>query len=157
MINIKKYTKSPLIALLSIIIPLGGLGGLISCTDTWDEHYQTGVMGEGTLWESIKNNQQLSNFARVIEATGYAKSLSSSQVFTVFAPTNDSFTDADANEIISQYQEGLAKGLKDEKNTAIKEFVRFILNVSLHTRQEYNTKVSVYKCIRYYGSQPIRY
>ena len=123
MINIKKYTKSPLIALLSIIIPLGGLGGLISCTDTWDEHYQTGVMGEGTLWESIKNNQQLSNFARVIEATGYAKSLSSSQVFTVFAPTNDSFTDADANEIISQYQEGLAKGLKDEKNTAIKEFV----------------------------------
>ena len=110
-------------ALLSIIIPLGGLGGLNSCTDTWDEHYQTGVMGEGNLWESIKNNQQLSNFARVLEATGYNKSLSSSQVFTVFAPTNDAFTDADANEIISQYQEGLAKGLKDEKNTAIKEFV----------------------------------
>ena len=110
-------------ALISIIIPLGGLGGLNSCTDTWDEHYQTGVMGEGNLWESIKNNQQLSNFARVLEATGYNKSLSSSQVFTVFAPTNDSFTDADANEIISQYQEGLAKGLKDEKNTAIKEFV----------------------------------
>lgn len=97
--------------------------GAISCTDTWDEHYQTGVMGEGTLWESIKNNQQLSNFARVIEATGYNKSLSSSQVFTVFAPTNDTFTDADANEIISKYQEGLAKGLEGEKNTAIKEFV----------------------------------
>ena len=110
-------------ALLSIIIPLGGLGGLISCTDTWDEHYQTGVMGEGTLWEAIKNNQQLSNFARVIEATGYNKSLSSSQVFTVFAPTNDAFTDADANEVISQYQAELAKGLKGEKNRAIKEFV----------------------------------
>lgn len=123
MINIKKYTKNPLMALLSIIIPLGGLGGLISCTDTWDEHYQTGVMGEGTLWEAIKNNQQLSNFARVIEATGYNKSLSSSQVFTVFAPTNDAFTDADANEVISQYQAELAKGLKGEKNRAIKEFV----------------------------------
>ena len=123
MINIKKYTKDPLMALLSIIIPLGGLGGLISCTDTWDEHYQTGVMGEGTLWEAIKNNQQLSNFARVIEATGYNKSLSSSQVFTVFAPTNDAFTDADANEVISQYQAELAKGLKGEKNRAIKEFL----------------------------------
>lgn len=123
MINIKKYTKNPLMALLSIIIPLGGLGGLISCTDTWDEHYQTGVMGEGTLWEAIKNNQQLSNFARVIEATGYNKSLSSSQVFTVFAPTNDAFTDADANEVISQYQAELAKGLKGEKNRAIKEFL----------------------------------
>lgn len=110
-------------ALLSIIIPLWGLGGLISCTDTWDEHYQTGVMGEGTLWEAIKNNQQLSNFARVIEATGYNKSLSSSQVFTVFAPTNDAFTDADANEVISQYQAELAKGLKGEKNRAIKEFL----------------------------------
>ena len=123
MINIKKYTKNPLMALLSIIIPLGGLGGLISCTDTWDEHYQTGVMGEGTLWEAIKNNQQLSNFARVIEATGYNKSLSSSQVFTVFAPTNDAFTDDDANEVISQYQAELAKGLKGEKNRAIKEFL----------------------------------
>lgn len=123
MINIKKYTKNPLMALLSIIISLGGLGGLISCTDTWDEHYQTGVMGEGTLWEAIKNNQQLSNFARVIEATGYNKSLSSSQVFTVFAPTNDAFTDADANEVISQYQAELAKGLKGEKNRAIKEFL----------------------------------
>jgi transposase len=80
-------------------------------------------MGEGTLWESIKNNQQLSNFARVIEATGYHKSLSSSQVFTVFAPTNDAFTDADANDIINKYQAELAKGLKGEKNAAIKEFV----------------------------------
>ena len=123
MINIKKYTKNPLMALLSIIIPLGGMAGFISCTDTWEEHYQTGVMGEGTLWESIKNNQQLSNFARVIEATGYNQSLSSSQVFTVFAPTNDAFTDADANEVISLYQAELAKGLKGDKNRAIKEFV----------------------------------
>ena len=122
-------------ALLSIIIPLGGLGGLISCTDTWDEHYQTGVMGEGTLWEAIKNNQQLSNFARVIEATGYNKSLSSSQVFTVFAPTNDAFTDADANEVISQYQAELAKGLKGEKNRAIKEF---LMNQTVHEYKHHN-------------------
>ena len=105
------------------MIPLGGLGGFTSCTDTWDEHYQQGAMGDGNLWDAIKANQQLSNFARVIEATGYDKSLSSSQVFTVFAPTNDTFTDADANDIINKYQTELAKGLKGEKNAAIKEFV----------------------------------
>lgn len=110
-------------ALLSIIIPLGGLGGLISCTDTWDEHYQPGAMGQGNLWESIKNNQELSNFAKVIEATGYDKSLASSQVFTVFAPVNSAFTSEQADAVINQYQTELAKGLKGEKNRAIKEFV----------------------------------
>ena len=124
--SIQKYiskSKSKVaFTLYTLLFTLSSLG-LNSCTDTWDEHYQQGVMGEGTLWESIKNNQQLSNFARVIEATGYHKSLSSSQVFTVFAPTNDAFTDADANDIINKYQAELAKGLKGEKNAAIKEFV----------------------------------
>ena len=109
-------------ALLSIIIPLGGLGGLNSCTDTWDEHYQTGVMGEGTLWESIKNNQQLSNFARVIEATGYNQSLSSSQVFTVFAPTNDRLSAAEADQLIADYKEQ-AKTVLQANNTVLKEFI----------------------------------
>ena len=121
-INKSKSKVSFYITLYTLLFTLSSLG-LNSCTDTWDEHYQQGVMGEGTLWESIKNNQQLSNFARVIEATGYHKSLSSSQVFTVFAPTNDAFTDADANDIINKYQAELAKGLKGEKNAAIKEFV----------------------------------
>ena len=34
--NIKKYTKSPLMALLSVILPLGGVGGLTSCSDMLD-------------------------------------------------------------------------------------------------------------------------
>lgn len=37
-INIKKYTKNPLTALLSILLPLGGLGGLLSsCSDFFDQ------------------------------------------------------------------------------------------------------------------------
>ena len=37
-INIKKYKKNPLIALLSILLPLGGLGGLLSsCSDFFDQ------------------------------------------------------------------------------------------------------------------------
>ena len=37
-INIKKYKKNPLTALLSILLPLGGLGGLLSsCSDFFDQ------------------------------------------------------------------------------------------------------------------------
>ena len=110
------------ITLYTLLFTLSSLG-LNSCTDTWDEHYKTGAMGEGNLWESIKNNQELSNFAKVIEATGYNKSLESNQVFTVFAPVNSAFSSEDADAVISQYQTELTKGLKGEKNRAIKEFV----------------------------------
>ena len=32
----KRFFKNPLIALLSIILPLGGVGGLTSCSDLLD-------------------------------------------------------------------------------------------------------------------------
>lgn len=112
-----KYNK-----IITAMIAFLGFGAM-SCTDTWDEHYQSVTMGESNLWETIKSNQDLSNFAKVIEATGYDKSLASSQVFTVFAPTNNKFTEADANAVISEYQAELSQGIKGEKNTAIKEFV----------------------------------
>ena len=64
---------------------------MTSCSDTWDDHYEGKAQGaqDGTLWQAIKQNGSLSNFASVIEACGYDKSLAGSQVFTVFAPTND--------------------------------------------------------------------
>jgi uncharacterized surface protein with fasciclin (FAS1) repeats len=65
-----------------------------ACSDTWDEHYDR--LGEGkndaSLWQAISQNSNLSNFAKVIQACGYDKALNSSQVFTVFAPTNEHFS-----------------------------------------------------------------
>ena len=98
---------------------------LASCTDTWDEHYEGTVAGvnEGSLWQAIQQNADLSNFASVIEATGYDKALGSSQVFTVFAPTNASFSKAQADELIAQYRQEKAT-VNDDDNTVIKEFVQ---------------------------------
>ena len=61
---------------------------ITSCTDTWDDHYNIGSTYGGNLWESISTNPELSNFANVVKACGYDASLASSQMFTVFAPTN---------------------------------------------------------------------
>lgn len=106
--------------LLSIAL---AAGAVTSCTDTWDDHYTVATHGEGTLWQQIGNDASLSNFKAVLEATGYDKMLNSSQVFTVFAPTNDQLTENDVKNYIAQYNAEKAKGVKDEKNTVIKEFV----------------------------------
>jgi len=103
-----------------------GVGAfLTACTDTWDDHYEGTLQSahEGTLWQALKNNSNFSNFASVLEACGYDKSLSSSQVFTVFAPTNDQLSAEEAQTLINSYNS--QKGsVSDEYNTVVKEFVR---------------------------------
>lgn len=99
-----------------------------SCTDTWNDHYDgtlenTSGGNGGSLWEAIKSDASLSNFASVIEGTGYDRSLGSSQVFTVFAPTNDHFSATEAAALIEQYKTE-KKSVIDDDNTVIKEFVQ---------------------------------
>ena len=98
---------------------------LVACADTWDEHYNSSAVDvqEGSLWQAIKQNSNLSNFASVIEACGYDKSLASSQVFTVFAPTNDKFSAAEAKELIDTYNAEKGR-VNDNDNTTIKEFLQ---------------------------------
>ena len=97
---------------------------ITSCTDTWDDHYNIGSTYGGNLWESISTNPELSNFANVVKACGYDASLASSQMFTVFAPTNANFSDAQAQELISVYQQEKNQNIKNNDNTAIKEFLQ---------------------------------
>ena len=98
---------------------------LAACSDTWDDHYDK--KGEGTndatLWQAITQNGNLSNFAKVVQACGYDKALNSSQVFTVFAPTNDNFSVQEAEELIAGYNAEKGK-VMDDDNTVIKEFIQ---------------------------------
>ena len=53
-------------ALFTIHYPL-----FVSCTDTWNDHYNgetSAVDGiyDGTLWQAVKADPQLSNFASVV-------------------------------------------------------------------------------------------
>lgn len=98
---------------------------LTACSDTWGDHYDATATGveEGTLWQAIQQNTNLSNFASVVKACGYDKSLGSSQVFTVFAPTNDYFSQADADALILAYNAEKDK-VSEEDNTVIKEFLQ---------------------------------
>lgn len=96
-----------------------------ACADTWEDHFDK--KGEGvndiSLWQAITQNGNLSNFAKVAEACGYDKALNSSQVFTVFAPTNDQFSAEEVNQLITGYNAEKGK-VNDEDNTVIKEFIQ---------------------------------
>lgn len=96
-----------------------------ACADTWDDHFNG--RGEGvndaSLWQAINDNRELSNFARVVKACGYDKALNSSQVFTVFAPTNDNFSSQEADDLIAGYNAEKNKVAEDD-NTVIKEFIQ---------------------------------
>ena len=118
-------TKSIKHILAASLLCCGIGAAFTACTDTWDDHYQGAQQGahEGTLWQALKGNSNFSNFASVLEATGYDKSLASSQVFTVFAPTNDQLSADQAKALIDSYNSQKST-VDDDDNTVIKEFVR---------------------------------
>lgn len=105
---------------------------IVACSDKWDEHYDIDGGGKVSLWQAISDDAQLSNFARVVEACGYDVTLNSSQVFTVFAPTNDNFTSEEADRLIEEFNS--QKGsVKDDDNTVIKEFIRNHISLYNHS------------------------
>ena len=110
---------------ISLLFVICSLLFSVACTDTWDDHYDNVAqdVNGGSLWQAIQADASLSNFASVIQATGYDKSLGSSQVFTVFAPTNDNFPEAEAQALIAEYEQQKLT-VNDEDNTVIKEFVQ---------------------------------
>ncbi|MCF0192297.1 MAG: fasciclin domain-containing protein, partial [Prevotella sp.] len=112
-----KFNKAILVVSLFI-------GVVTACTDKWDEHYSVAQHGEGSLWQTISNDASLSNFKKVLEAANYDAQLSSSQVFTVFAPNNTELTDEMCAKLIQQYNAEMQQGIKDKDNSVVKEFIQ---------------------------------
>lgn len=101
----------------------------VACSDTWDDHYEslgdtTNGVHDISLWQAISSNENLSNFASVLKECGYMPSLDGSQVFTVFAPTNDQFSKAEADALIASYKQQVLDSVTQENNTVIKEFIQ---------------------------------
>lgn len=126
--SMKGKIKSSLVRLCAVIAPLalGGVGGglLASCSDTWDDHYTEDTQLSGTLWSAIQQDSRLTNFGRVLQATGYDARLASSQMFSVFAPTNDHFSQQEADALISRFQAERQAGTRDADNQVIRQFVQ---------------------------------
>ena len=107
---------------------------LTACSDEWDDHYNSLATGQqgGSLWEAIQADPNLSNFASVVKACGYDKSLGSSQIFTVFAPTNSCLSAEEAQQLIAAYNAEKGK-VNDDDNTTVKEFLQNHMTLYNHS------------------------
>ena len=114
----RKNIIRPVLALITAAMAAG------ACTDTWDDHYDAAVSGNGTLWQAVESNEQLSRFASVVKACGYDRILNGSQTFSVFAPTDDHLTQEEATRLINDYNDQKNRGVKDDDNTVIRQFVQ---------------------------------
>lgn len=104
--NIKNIFKA-----MSVI----ACGALVfaSCSDTWDDHYKSGIPTTehsyaGTTMQYLEHNA--SDFADVIKAAGLGPKLSSSQVFTLLAPMDGTFN---KDSLLDLIQNGKAKQVRE--------------------------------------------
>ena len=96
-----------------------------SCSDKWDDHYEAAAMEGGTLWQAISAPQSnMTQFARVLQACGYDQVLNGSQTYTVFAPTDDTFTASEADDLIALYNSQKADGRRADENTVVRQFLQ---------------------------------
>ena len=85
--------KFRILALLLAGVTLAG------CDDRWQEHYEGETPGsDQTVYEMIAENPELSTFKEMIDRSGYAGLLNSTQTFTVWAPVNSALTGFDLDD-----------------------------------------------------------
>ena len=77
------------------IIAAAGAAAMVSCSDTWDDHYKAGAAIEfnGTTLQAIE--EKAPDFAKVIKAYGFDRELASENVYTIWAPADGSFNLSD--------------------------------------------------------------
>lgn len=112
---------------------LSAIAAMTACSDKWDDHYTDGgTIANGTVWEAIEAQSDLTNFARVAKACGYDKILGGSQNMSVFAPTNNALSQQEADDLISQYQAEKNNGVKDDDNKVLKQFLKNHISLYRH-------------------------
>ncbi len=124
----KVYTK---IASLGVLMCMPAMW--ISCTDTWNEHFDAqgdAVASKSSLLANIAGDEKLGNFLRVVEAIGADDMLSSAQQYTVWAPRD--LTAAQVDSIIAVYEQDKAGGRKLKDNRAMTQFIQN--HISLFSR-----------------------
>jgi len=81
-----------------VLLMLTMVAGLWACTKKWDDH--TAITDEAinnNVYEAIAKNSNLKTFTSYLVKTGFDKVISTSKVYTVWAPTDAALTSLDAS------------------------------------------------------------
>ena len=100
--KVRKMAKGFLPFYLFTLLPL-----FSSCSDYDDYNTVPQVVGgdqagaNNTLWENISNDQQLTKFTALASKCNFSEALNSPQFYTVWAPVDDAFSDAEYNRLMA--------------------------------------------------------
>lgn len=114
------------------VLCIANLLGLVSCSDEWDNHYIPSEANASSLWEGIIAESDLSNFAKVLKATGFDQKLSGSQTYSVFALTNDGLSDSQADSLVSEFLKQKEAGVRENDNTVVRQFIQNHVSMYRH-------------------------
>ena len=131
--------------LASAFLTAGALG-IASCSDDWNNHYEgdgnQNAADQPSLYALIKADDNLKEFARVLEHTGYDLVLDGPQSLSVWAPA---MTKEQADSVIGLYDaqkhtiitmpDGSTRYIQDKDNKAITQFVQN--HIALYGRSVY--------------------
>ena len=124
---ISKINKRHLIGLSFIICHLSSSMMFTSCADYDDYNTVPTDVQAGanqTLWENIAGDKQLTKFAALARQCNFAEALNSPRFYTVWAPVDGVFSDAEYNRLMAS-----------DSATIVKQFIQ-------HHITEYNYPVS---------------
>lgn len=133
-------------------------GTFLSCSD---DHFtiNSDVQGRQTLWESINNDEDLSEFADILSRVYYSKSegnttsqtyadlLNHAQTFTVWAPKNGTFDYADWKSLLDDGT--AASAYKVEKELIRNSMTRFSHLMTGNEKYKvnmFNEKSTIFDC-----------
>lgn len=121
MINIKRYSG---------ILTLAAITLFSSCSE-WDDHFETDnnvSHATSNLYEALCQNSETSRFAELAASVGYDKVLSSSQTYTVFAPSNEALANLETSneEEIKKIVTNHIARYTNPTSTSTKEGVRML-------------------------------
>jgi hypothetical protein len=106
------------------IIAAASAAAMVSCSDTWDDHYNDGPSSlsfNGTTMQALE--QMAPDFAKVVKLYGYDRELSSENVYTVWAPADGSFNLSDYADVqVVDGQTVLTK--KDGADEVLDHFIK---------------------------------
>lgn len=94
-----KYLGFPLIVTLIVAL------STVSCSDVWDEHYNSEPLNKSSLnlYQYISADTALTKFTQMLRITHYDSILSQQQSYTVWAPTNTSLAGVDLTDSVAVY------------------------------------------------------
>lgn len=81
------------------LVALLAMGACTDFSDYNEASVDANPTGNKTLWENICADADLSNFKSLVEKAGFSDALNSSHYYTVWAPTNSSFSVADYENV----------------------------------------------------------